>query len=224
MRTFLCLILSSAIVISSGMADQTYAPPAVTSAGDAYIPYENQIITDGLFVLDVGISDAGEIQQIEALRNPGSMVEAAKRSLRSWKFQPASENGKPTASRLTVAFLQPPTVYIGVRPVPPKDFVPVIPPDQSGSGFIPVGILSFDYSDYPVNSVAWGSVVLRVTVGSAGDVKNVSLLHSMPGFNDFALHALKRWRFRAATFQGKTVTSDTVVAFIFQTPRSRSSR
>jgi TonB family protein len=224
MRTFLCLILFSAIVISSGVADQTYVPPAVTSAGDVYIPYENQIITDGLFVLDVGISEAGEIQQIEALRNPGSMVEAAKRSLRSWKFQPASENGKPIASRLTVAFLQPPTVYIGVRPVPPKDFVPVIPPDQSGSEFVPVGILSFDYSDYPVNSVAWGSVVLRVTVGSAGDVKNVSLLHSMPGFNDFALHALKRWRFRAATFQGKPVTSDTVVAFIFQTPRSRSSR
>jgi TonB family protein len=224
MRTFLCLILFPAIVISSGMADQTYVPPAVTSAGDAYIPYENQIVTDGLFVLDVGISEAGEIQQIEALRNPGSMVEAAKKSLRSWKFHPAYENGKPTPSRLTVAFLQPPTIYIGVRPVPPKDFRPVIPPDQSGSELVPVGILAFDYSDYPVNSVAWGSVVLQVTVSSAGDVKDVTLLHGMAGFNDFALQALKRWRFRAATFQGNPVTSATVVAFIFQTPRGRSSR
>lgn len=199
-------------------------PPAVTSAGDAYIPYQNQIVTDGLFVLDVGISEAGKIQQIEALRNPGSMVEAAKVSLRGWKFHPAYEDGKPAASRLTVAFLQPPTIYIGIRAVPPKDFVPVIPPDQPGSEFVPVGILSFDYSDYPVNSVAWGSVVLQVTVGSVGDVKDVSVLHPMAGFNDFALHALKRWRFRAATFQGNPVTSKAAVAFIFQTPRGHSGR
>ena len=217
MRTFLFLILFSAIIFSA-MAEQSYVPPGLTSGADAYIPYQNQIITDGLFVLDVGISEAGEIQQIEALRNPGSMAEAAKKSLRSWKFYPASENGKPTASRLTVAFLQPPTMYVGIRAIPPKDFVPVIPPDQSDSDFVPVGILSFDYSDYPVNSVAWGSVVLQVTVGSAGDVKDVSLLHGMAGFNDFALNALKRWRFRAATFRGKPVTAKTVVAFIFQTP------
>ena len=117
------------------MAEQTYVPPGVTSAEDAYIPYQNQIVTDGLFVLDVGIGEAGEIQQIEALRHGGSMVEAAKASLRSWKFRPASENGKPAASRLTVAFLQPPTIYVGIRAVPPKDFVPVIPPEQSGSEF-----------------------------------------------------------------------------------------
>jgi len=46
----------------------------------------------------------------------------------------------------------------------------------------------------------------------------------MAGFNDFALHALKRWRFRAAAFQGKPVTAKTVVAFIFQTPRGHSGR
>jgi TonB family protein len=224
MRTFLCLILFSAIALSSGMADQTYVPPAVTSAGDAYIPYQNQIVTDGLFVLNVGISKAGAIQQIEALRNAGPIVEAAKNSLRSWKFRPASENGKPTASRLTVAFVYPPTSFTGIRPVQPKDFVPVIPSDQPGSEFVPVGILSFDYSDYPVNSVAWGSVVLQVTVGSAGDVEDVSLLHAMAGFNDFAQHALKRWRFRAATFQGNPVTAKAVVAFIFQTPLGHSGR
>ena len=223
MRTFLCLILFSAIVFS-GTPEQTYVPPGVTSAGDAYIPYQNQIVTDGLFVLDVGIGEAGEIQQIEAFRNSGSMAEAAKKSLRSWKYHPASENGKPTASRLTVAFLQPPTMYVGIRAVPPKDFVPVIPPEQSGSEFVPVGILSFDYSDYPVNSVAWGSVVLQITVDEMGDVKDVSVLHGMAGFNKFALDALKRWRFRAATIRGKPVTSSTVAVFIFQTPDGGSSR
>jgi hypothetical protein len=53
------------------------------------------MILDGLFVLDVGFRDEGEIQRIEALGDPGTMLGAAKTSLLAWKFQPASENGKP---------------------------------------------------------------------------------------------------------------------------------
>jgi len=202
------------------VAEQNYVAPEVTSAGDAYIQY--QIVTDGLFVLDVDLSDEGEIQRIAALRDPGSMLGAAKTSVRTWKFRPASEEGRQKASRLTVAFLYRPASYRGIRPVPPKDFVPVIPPDHSngGSEFVPVGILSFDYPDYPVKSVAWGSVVVQVTIDSAGEVKDVNVLHGMAGFNDFALDTLKKWRFRAATLRGKPVTSKTVVAFIFQTPHS----
>ena len=54
------------------MAEQNYVTPEVTSTSDAYIQY--QIVTDGLFVLDVDLSDEGEIQRIAALRDPGSML------------------------------------------------------------------------------------------------------------------------------------------------------
>ena len=101
--------------------------------------------------------------------------------------------------------------------------MPVIPPTQSDDGgedYIPVGILSFAYPDYPVNSVVWGSVLLQATVDSSGDVKNVNVLHGMANFNSFAQGALKIWRFRAATLRGRPVTSKIVVAFIFQPPAS----
>lgn len=221
MKRLLLAMLPSLICLwSTSFAQQTYAPPEVTSATDAYVPY--QIVTDGLFVLDVRLNDDGAIQRIEALRNPGSMLGAAKTSVRGWKFQPASEDGKPRASRVTVAFLYRPANYTGVRAVPPKDFVPVIPPDQTddSSEYVPVGILSFAYPDYPVNSVAWGSVVVQVTVDTGGDVKDVNLLHEMATFNGFALDALKKWRFRAATVRGKPVTSKIAIAFVFQTPPS----
>jgi hypothetical protein len=32
--------------------------------------------------------------------------------------------------------------------------------------------------------------------------------------------ALKKWRFQAATFNGKPITSKTTIAFVFQTPSS----
>jgi TonB family protein len=202
-------------------AQQTYTPPEVTSAGDAYTSYN--IVFDGLFVLDIGLNDDGDIRQIGALRDPGSMLDAAKTTVHSWKFQPASEGSNPRASRLTVAFVYRPANYGAAGAVPPKDFAPVIPPAHSDDGsdnYVPVGILSFAYPDYPINSVVWGSVLVQATVDSAGDVKDVKLLHGMVNFNSFAQEALKRWRFRAGTLRGKPVTSKIVVAFIFQPPHS----
>ena len=200
---------------------QTYTPPEVTSAGDAYTSYN--VVFDGLFVLDIGLSDEGDIRRIEALRDPGSMLGAAKTSVHTWKFQPAFEGNKPRTSRLTVAFVYRPANYSTFGAVPPKDFAAVIPPAPSDGGkhdYVPVGILSFAYPDYPVNSVVWGSVLVQATVDTAGEVKDIKLLHGMAPFNSFAQEALKKWRFRAGTLRGKPVTSKIVIAFIFQPPHS----
>jgi TonB family protein len=216
-------LLLSVGLSGSTSAQQTYKPPEVASAGDVYVPY--QVVVDGLFVLDVSLGDDGAIQKVDALRDPGAMLGAAKTSVRNWKFQPASEESRSAPSRMTVSFLyRPPTGGLASA-VPPKDFSPVLPPDQSESSehrnYVPVGVLSFAYPEYPVNSVASGSVVVQLTVDSSGEVKGVDFLHRMEGFNSFVSEALKKWRFQAATFNGKSITSKTVIAFAFQPPHSR---
>jgi TonB family protein len=203
------------------VAQQTYKPPEVASAGDVYVPY--QVVVDGLFVLDVSLDADGTIHTMEALKDPGSMIGAASKSVSGWKFHPASQEGKAAPSRMTVSFLYRPPNYGNAGVVPPKSFSPVLPPDQSDSAhgnYVPVGILSFAYPEYPVNSVASGSVVVQVTVDGAGDVKGVEFLHGMETFNKFVSAALKQWRFQAATFNGKPITSKTVIAFAFQPPHS----
>jgi TonB family protein len=214
-------LLAAFFLWPCALAQQTYSAPEVTSAGDAYAPYN--VVLDGLFVLDVGIDDDGSIQGIEALRNPGAMLGDIKSAVQNWKFKPALEGRKARASRMTVAFVYRPTNYLGFGAAAVKDFTPVIPSAQSDDGSdnsSPVGILSFAYADYPINSVASGSVLLQATVDSAGDVKNVSVLRGMASFNRFAQEALKNWRFRAATVHGNAVTSKIAVAFIFQPPPS----
>lgn len=216
----LVMLFSTICFWPSAFAQQTYTPPRVISAGDAYTSYN--IVFDGLLVLDIGLSDEGDIRRIEALRDPGSMLGAAKNSVHTWKFQPASEGSKPRGSRLTVAFVYRPANYGTAGAVPAKDFAPVIPPasDAGSDDYVPVGILSFAYPDYPVNSVIWGSVLVQATVDGAGNVKDVNLLHGMANFNSFALEAFKKWRFRGATIRGEPVTSHIVIAFIFQPPHS----
>ena len=122
---------------------------------------------------------------------------------------------------MTLSFLYRPQSY--TKRVPPKGFSPVLSHDQSESAhgnYVPVGILSFAYPDDPVNSVASGPVVVQVTVDGAGDVKGVEFLHGMEPFNEFVSAALRRWRFQAATFNGKPITAKTVIAFAFQPPPS----
>src|SRR5260370_39320301 len=68
-------------------AQETYNSPEVASAGDAYVPY--QVVLDGLFVLDVSLDADGAVHGIDALRDPGLMLGAAKTSGRQWNFRPA---------------------------------------------------------------------------------------------------------------------------------------
>jgi hypothetical protein len=79
----------------------------------------------------------------------------------------------------------------------------VVPTEHNN--YVPVGVLSFAYPAYPVNSVAWGSVVVQLTVDHAGEVKGVDFLYGMEVFKSFVSDALKQWRFQPATLNGKPI-------------------
>ncbi len=201
-------------------AQQAFTPPEVASAGDAYALYN--IASDGLFIAEIEIGDDGSIRGVETLRNPGGMLGTSESAIRNWKFQPACKGGKARASRMTVAFVCRPANYPTFGAVPPKDFAPVIPSGrtESSGDYVPIGVLSFAYPDYPINSATWGSVLLQATVDSGGNVTNVDTLHGLANFDRFAHAALKNWRFRAAAIRGVPVKSKITIAFIFQSPQS----
>jgi TonB family protein len=196
----LLAVLLVAGVSTCASAQNIYVPPEVTSAGDAYIPYE--FVKDGLFVLDI------------------------ESSVGRWKFCTSSQGGKAIGSRMTVAFVYRPPNYGDAGALPPKDFAPVIPGDQSdrkqGTEPIPVGILSFSYPEYPVYSTAWGSVIVQLTVDGSGDVTDVKFPHKMSGFDTLVRQAVKKWRFQPASIKGTRVTAHVVIAFVFQAPASNS--
>jgi hypothetical protein len=43
--------------------------------------------------------------------------------------------------------------------------------------YVPVGIVSFDYPTYPVNSVSWGSVVVQLTIDESGNIAKTRFLY-----------------------------------------------
>lgn len=222
----LALILVAAAMAS---ADDSFKPAEAVSVTDAFsiLFYpETQIRPDAFVILNLCLNREGNIRTIDVLRDPVSMGKIATSSARSWKFRPASEQGQAVASPIPVVFVYRPTNFgflgppSGLQPTNLKPALPDQPCATKGTNYVPAAALAATYPDYPVNSVAWGSVIIQVTINAGGRMAIAKVLHPMPSFTQFSLDALKKWRFQAATLGGKPMDSNLVIAFVFQTPSS----
>ena len=89
---------------------------------------------------------------------------------------------------------------------------------KSSLNFQPPQVISTMGPSYPANTVAGGTVVLEVTVSASGEIKDVRVLQEAKGFMQQALEAVRKWKFKPASLDGKAVTASVPVAFSFSQP------
>jgi hypothetical protein len=158
LRQLTALSLLMGCIAVAALAHAAFRAPHVTTVTDAYLPYE--MVFDGFVVLDVSLDKRGEVIGTEALRDPGAMVPAAVTSVRTWKVRPSMLGSAAIASEMTAVFVYRPRPNGPALPLPPKDFKPVLPYPgphiDEAIDYVPAGIISVAYPDYPVNAVAWG--------------------------------------------------------------------
>lgn len=196
----------------SSLAQATFKPAEVTSAPD--IPYPIRSIADGVVVLDVSLDATGAIAGLNVVRDIPSLTSAVTSSIPSWKFSPALLHGEPETSVMRIAVVFRPRSYLAASPA----FTAILSeanPDHTRHSEVLPGITSVAYPQYPVNAVVPGTVVIQVTVGKTGAIQRAKLVRDLPPFSQFGLNALNRWRFQAATLDGKPVPSNLAIAFIF---------
>jgi len=207
----LVIFLLASCAIQS-LAQAPFKPAEVISAGD--IPYPIQSIADGVVVLDVSLDEKGAITGSTVVRDIPSLTSEATSSVQSWKFSPASMRGKPEQSLIRVAVVFRPRAYFAAGPA----FTPILSEGESnrvGQTYIPPGIVSVSYPQYPINAAAPGTVVVQVTVGGSSAIQRVKVVRDLPPFTKFALSAVNKWRFQTATLDGKPMTSSLAIAFVF---------
>jgi outer membrane biosynthesis protein TonB len=194
------------------LAQGPFKPAEVTSSGD--IPYPIQSIADGVVILDVSLDDKGTILGSTVVRNIPPLTSPAISSIQSWKFSPASKQGRPEQSVIRVAVVFRPRAYFVAGPA----FKPILSEGTSNradQSFIPPGIISISYPQSPINAAEPGTVVIQVTVGKSNAIQHLKVVRDLPPFTQVALSAVNKWRFQAATLDGKLVTSSLAIAFIF---------
>jgi TonB family protein len=86
------------------------------------------------------------------------------------------------------------------------------------TGFQPARGSSASGIEYPVNTVAFGAVVLEVTLDESGAVQDIRPVREIASLTEPAVHSVKGWHFKPALMDGTPVPSLVTVAIMFNPP------
>jgi len=89
------------------------------------------------------------------------------------------------------------------------------PDQEKPPQFEPAEVISAANTYYPPLSVAFGTVVLQVTIGESGQIEEVKVIRHIPSLTEEAMRSVKQWKFKPAMLDGKPVRSKMAVAFTF---------
>lgn len=210
--------LSSLLLVSAArdVGEETKFQPAEgLSVSD--IPSQPLSAQNGALVLDVQVSETGEVEDIEVRRDLAPLTKEAIRSVKTWKFQPAKVEGRFVASRITVAVnFNPLSDYSEDVPLSPL----ILHADETRvkSRFQPADVAFAAMPGYPGDAFNSGTVVLAVTVSEKGKTDGTKVLRDAPPFTAKALQAAADWKFVPATLNGKPIQSTAILAFVFRLP------
>jgi outer membrane biosynthesis protein TonB len=195
-----------------------FIPANVTKAGN--IPYPASSLDAGVVTLSVHLDNTGEVTGVETLRDISSVSGPATAAVRSWTYAPATLEGKPVASTLTINIVYDPG-FLGADNIPlppPSQVQPIATKDPA---FFPAQLNTATFAPYPAKAKAQGAVVLNVTLDTKGNAAKVAPLRDIPPLTTSATNALKNWNFSAATYEGKPIQCHMVVAFVFRSPSAQ---
>ena len=209
-------VLAAAWALTSAAKEPGhFVPASVSKAGN--IPYPASSLDAGVVTLSVDLDKTGQVIAVTILRDISSVSGPAAVAVRSWTYTPATLNGKPVPSTLTVNIAYDPG-FLGADNIPlppPSQAQPIATKDQA---YYPAQLNTATFAPYPANAKAQGAVVLNVALDTNGNVASVAILRDVPPLTASATGALKNWNFSAASYDGNSIPSHMIVAFVFRSP------
>jgi len=192
-----------------------FVPANVSKAGD--IPYPTSSLDAGVVTLSVDLDKTGQVTGVGILRDISSVSGAAIAAARSRAYTPATLNGKPVESTLTINVVYDPG-FLGADSIPLPPPSQIQPVSKKDPALNPAQLNTATFAPYPAEVKAQGAVILDVTLDGNGNVAKVATLRDVPPLTASATGALKKWNFSPATYEGKAIQSHMVVAIVFRSP------
>jgi TonB family protein len=216
------LFLFCTLLVLSGHSQtartRIFRSAEVVSASGVQIPFNS--VANGIVELYLTIDDTGKLSGVRVARPLASVTEEAVRAVKSWTFAPATMQGKPVTSQLTVCVVFCPLAYS----TPDLPLTPIDAESQhtvAGVAALPSISPEVTEARYPPDGnsrVIGGTVVLRVLVGADGQPGLVRVVKDAPTMTENARIAIAGWKFSPAQLDGKPAISGFVVAFAFRNP------
>jgi TonB family protein len=89
---------------------------------------------------------------------------------------------------------------------------------QERGHFSPPSVVTATEAVYPLQSVVSGTVVLELSLDSAGKITDIRVVRGIASLTEPAERSVRQWTFHPANLDGKPVSSKVVVAFSFVPP------
>ncbi len=154
---------------------------ATTVVGPAYPP---DAVAGGMVVAVLHVS-AGAVSKISIQQGDAPFVEPAKAALARWRFSP----GESSDTLVVIVFRAPTLFSVGSssRSLDDKNALPGLAYPRRVTD-----------PAYPPNSLAEGSVVLRLELSETGAVSNVKPVQGLGNLTPSCVAAVRSWQFAPA--------------------------
>lgn len=206
----MCVRAIATTIVLASLASAGFEQPRFKSGT---MPVQPRRVTGwGQVFLEVGVDQAGRVDRVNLLSNTPPFGGILQGAVRPWQFAPATEDGRPVPSRVLVAAVFRPAALFDnpTQGTPPQDLA-------LASDAIPLPI-AIDLPRYPPTALGDGIVLVEVRVGSDGLVNLASVVSTPSGFDESAIQAARRWRFRPATRAGGPIAAFAYLLFGFRAP------
>jgi len=203
--------------VIAGDEDSVVPPSLIREAMvlPEYPDAERKAAIEGAVMLKARIlkdGSVGEITVVEGVEGHPALEESAKNALRQWKFEPATENGEPVEMdvQIPLAFRLDGHEKTGGEETGGEETMPQLIQDS---------IVRPEYPEDARKAGITGRVILETEVKPDGTPGNITVKEGIPGFPAFdekAIEAVKQWRFKPGTRDGKPVASTVMIPMEFK--------
>lgn len=190
-----------------------FVPPDITAATD--IAYPINTLASGLVSLQVSLTAAGQVENVQVVRDIPGLTARAVSAVTSWTFTSAKLDSQAVASTINV--------HVVFNPGAPQNqnlqLVPGAPvPQPNPPGYLPPALSQVSYATYPPASIAQGAVVLDLRIEKSGQIKKIIPIRADPSLTEAATAAAKTWSVNPAKLNDSPQPAHLAVAFVFRSP------
>jgi TonB family protein len=175
------------------------APVVLVHIDPVYPEEARHARVSGMVIVETVIDHTGAVRDIKVLKGlPHGLSEAAVDAVKRWAFKPGTLNGEAVDVLFNL------TINFKLEMKNSGD----APLRVGGDVRAPVAIERVEpsYTEEARKARISGIVILEAVIGRDGLVKDVSVLKPLPfGLDQSAVDALKQWKFKPGTLDGKPV-------------------
>ena len=198
----LTLVMVAALAQAAGFDAARF-----NSGGFGAIPHGTRVA--GVVGVELTVDESGKVTDIVTLKALEPFSTMVNEAVAAWRFEPATFDGEPIASRVLVAGLFRPPMLLFPNPGPPAGL------DAQPSDEIPFPT-GLEVPAYPPRSAGDATVIVEVSIDQNGSTTEVKALTEASPFSESALDAARGWSFRAGLYRNRGVLTRAYLIFAFR--------